>query len=156
MTHFQLLKIITGFIGSFAFGVTFNIRGKHLVLASLGGLFACCGYEFLTFVFENEFLRCFLVSIAITLYSEILARIVKTPTTTFIMTSLLPLVPGGALYYTMAYAFQRDWQKFFENGTLTLQFSSALALGIIITTSVFQLYINAAAHLKSKKRSEIE
>ena len=156
MTAFQLLKILTGFIGSFAFAITFNVRGKHLALASLGGFLACVGYELFTFVFDSEFLRCFVVSVIITLYSELLARIVKTPTTTFIMTSLLPLVPGGALYYTMSHAFRQDWYNFYENGMLTLQFASAIALGIIVTTSVFQLVVNSVSHFKNIKNSKIE
>lgn len=155
-TAFQLLKIFTGFVGSLAFAITFNIRGRRLLFASLGGLICCIAYELLTFVYDNEFLRSFIVAIVITLYSELTARFIKSPTTTFTITSLLPLIPGGALYYTMSYAFQNDLDKFYSYGLLTLQVAGAIALGIIIASASFQLVVNIINHLCVKKRSKNE
>ncbi|MBQ1965266.1 MAG: threonine/serine exporter family protein, partial [Clostridia bacterium] len=45
------------------------------------------------------------VAFSMSVYAGIMARVLKTPATTFITTSLIPLIPGGSLYYTMAYAF---------------------------------------------------
>lgn len=155
-TAFQILKILMGFVGSFAFAITFNIRRKRLLFASLGGLICCITYELLTFVYNNEFLRSFIVAIVITLYSELTARIIKSPTTTFTITSLLPLIPGGALYYTMSYAFQNDLDKFYSYGLLTLQVAGAIALGIIIASASFQIIVNIINHFNVQKNSKNE
>ena len=37
MSRIELLQILTGFLGSVGFAVLFNIRGKRLVAASIGG-----------------------------------------------------------------------------------------------------------------------
>jgi len=69
------------------------------------------------------------------LYAEVLARWLKTPTTTFIIVSLIPLIPGSGLYYTMANALSGNSDGFLEKGIYTLELSLALALGIILVTS---------------------
>ena len=60
---------------------------------------------FLYFV-DNEYLGFFVVAILITIYSEIWARILKTPATTILMPTVIPLIPGGSLYYAMDAALQ--------------------------------------------------
>lgn len=146
----MIIRIIMGFLGSLAFGIIFNVRNKFLILASFGGLLTIFGYEILVSSGISEMLACFIISAAITLYSEILARIVKTPTTTFIMTSLIPLIPGGALYYTMSNALEKKWELFFQNAYYALKIALALAVGIIVTTTLFQLFYLLVSSFKHK------
>lgn len=141
MTQAQLIQIITGGIGSLGFAVLFNVRGKRLVAATLGGLLSWFLFVIISYFTENEPLNYFVVAILLTMYAEIMARVLKTPTTTFITTSLIPLIPGGSLYYTMAYAFKSDSVNFLAKGTYTLQLASALALGIIVSTTISRIRI---------------
>lgn len=143
MTNQELLQIITGFIGSLGFAVLFNLRGKRMVAAALAGLFSWTLYVLLSYVIPNEPLNYFIVAMAVSLYAEVMARVLKTPTTTFITTSLIPLIPGGSLYYTMAYAFESDLERFLEKGLATLQLAAALALGIIVATTLTRLFYQA-------------
>ena len=138
MTRFEILQIITGFLGSCGFGILFNIRGKRWLFASLGGLFSWMLFVVLKFAFESEPLRYFIVSLVISVYAEILARVLKTPTTTFIMTSLIPLIPGGSLYYTMSHALSADWQSFVPRALYTMELAVALALGIVSAAAIFR------------------
>ena len=87
----------------------------------------------------SEPVNYFIVALLMSFYAEVMARVQKTPTTTFITTSLVPLIPGGSLYYTMASAFESDLPKFIEKAVGTLQLASALALGIIFATTVTRL-----------------
>lgn len=135
MTEAQIIQIITGFIGSLGFAILFNVRGKKLVFAALGGLFSWGMFVLLGFVIESEPVRYFIVAAVISIYAEVMARVLRTPTTTFIMTSLIPLIPGGSLYYTMAYAFESDLTRFLEKGIYTLQLALALALGVIVAAA---------------------
>ncbi len=134
-----IVQIIAGFIGSLGFGILFNVRGKRLVVAALGGLVAWALYLVLGFILPDEAVRYFIVSAALALYSEIMARLLKTPTTTFLMTSLIPLIPGGGLYYTMTNAFTGEMEGFLSRGIVTLSLAVALALGVIVVTVVFNL-----------------
>ena len=76
-----------------------------------------------------------------TFFAETMARVMKTPTTTFITTALVPLIPGGSLYYTMAYAFHQDAESFVTRGVATLSLAAALALGIIFATTLTKLIL---------------
>lgn len=134
-----VIQIITGTIGAMGFAILFNIRGRRLAAATIGGFLSWSLFLLLNYFIPSEPVCYFIVALLISLYSEIMARLLKSPTTTFIITSLVPLVPGGSLYYTMAFAFESDPTKFFERGMETLLLASALALGIIAATTITKI-----------------
>ena len=131
------LQILMGTLGTFGFNILFNIRGRKLALATIGGLIAWSVFLALEPVLPSEALRYFIAAATITAYSELLARLVKTPSTTFLVPAIIPLVPGSALYYTMNFALNEQWPQFAEKAFYTLQLALSLAVGIIaVTTSV--------------------
>jgi uncharacterized membrane protein YjjB (DUF3815 family) len=136
MDKTAILQIVTGCLGSLGFAVLFNISGKKLVFASLGGLLSWTFFLLLGFLIEGEAVRYFLSSFALSIYAEVMARRLKTPTTTFIIISLVPLIPGSSLYYTMASAVQLNIKAFLERGIHTLSLAGALALGIIVSSTI--------------------
>ena len=129
------MQLITAFLGTLGFGLLFNIRGKNLWLAAFGGFLSWGLFLLLGLWLQNEPVRYYLCSVLVSVYAEILARVMKTPTTTFIIISLIPLIPGGSLYYTMASALEGNGARFMENGVYTLSLAIALSLGIILVTS---------------------
>lgn len=134
-----IIQILTGTIGSAGFAILFNIRGKRMIGASIGGFLSWSMFLLFQLFIHAEPICYFLVSLLISLYSEAMARFLKTPTTTFIITALVPLIPGGSLYYTMAYAFESNLEKFLGRALYTLQLASALALGIIVSTAFMRI-----------------
>ncbi len=146
-----MLQIITACIGSLGFAVLFNVRGIRLIAVAVGGLLSW-GVYLLSYRYIGNDPICYFLSAAfVTAYAEVMARVLKTPTTVFITSSLIPLVPGGSLYYTMAYAFQSDAQRFVEKAVYTLQLAAALAIGIIIATAFTQLIVRILLFGKEKK-----
>ena len=153
ITSYEILQIVTGFLGSLGFAILYNIHGKKLVYAALGGFFSWTIFLLLKFLTESEAIRYFLVAVLVSVYAEIMARVLKTPTTTFLMTSLIPLIPGSALYYTMTSVFAGELMRFADKGLYTLQLSVALALGIVLVSVISKMI----AHIKQiglKKREE--
>ncbi|MBR6737571.1 MAG: threonine/serine exporter family protein [Clostridia bacterium] len=147
----ELVQIITGFIGSVGFAFLFNIRGLRFVIAGLGGLISWSLFLLLTLFIPSESVCYFIVALSIAIYAEIMARVIKTPTTTFIMTSLIPLIPGGSLYYTMSHLIGGNVNNFLETGTVTLSLSIALALGIIIATALTKIVLTLINKVKTNK-----
>lgn len=147
----DLIQIFTGFLGSLGFGILFHIRGRNLLIASLGGLISWTVFLFLQPLFPGDATRYFLSSAAVTIYAEVFARVMKTPTTTFLVPSLIPLIPGGALYYTMNYALNEQWPVFAAKAVYTLELALALALGIIAVTTLTQVALVIIKKLKSKE-----
>ena len=141
MTMTQFIQILAGGVGSMGFAFLFNIRGKRLLVATCGGLLSWFLFVILSYFIQTEAISYFIVSLLISLFAEVMARVMKTPTTTFITTALVPLIPGGSLYYTMAYAFQQNGESFVKKGVSTLALAAALALGIIIATTLTKLIL---------------
>ena len=141
MTMTQFIQILAGGVGSMGFAFLFNIRGKRLLVATCGGLLSWFLFVILSYIIQTEAISYFIVSLLISLFAEVMARVMKTPTTTFITTALVPLIPGGSLYYTMAYAFQQNGESFVKKGVSTLALAAALALGIIIATTLTKLIL---------------
>lgn len=131
----QIVQIIMGFIGSLGFAFLFNIRGRRLVATAFGGFLSWALFVVFNIFIHNDPVNYFLVAFLISVYAEIMARVMKTPTTTFITTALIPLIPGASLYYTMAYAFSSDLENFMIKGIYTLQLAAALAIGIIVAVA---------------------
>lgn len=142
----EAMQVLSGMVGSFGFSVLFNVRGTKLIWSSLGGVLSWGVYVLLAPVCPSEMLRYFLASSLVAVYAEILARLVKTPATTFLIPSIIPCIPGGALYHTMRYALNRQWSACLSQAVYTLSLALGLALGIIAVLSVF-----GVAHVVTNK-----
>ena len=150
MTQTEIIQILAGFVGSIGFAILFNIRGKRLITAAIGGLFSWLLFVVLSKYIESEPVVYFIIACVVSTYAEIMARVLKTPTTTFITISLIPLIPGGSLYYTMIYAFQGDLNTFLPKAIYTMQLASALAVGVIVSTSVARIFNKVFFNKNSK------
>jgi uncharacterized membrane protein YjjB (DUF3815 family) len=143
MEEYRMLKeILVSLIATFGFGIIFNIHGKNLIFASLGGGLGWIVYKTALNDGLSLSLSLFLASTIFSSYSEICARILKTPVTTFVICALIPLVPGGGMYYTMYEVVQGNIDKALSLGLETLASAGALALGIIFVSTLTRLMRN--------------
>ena len=122
--------VAASFFGSLGFAVLFNTRGKRILISAVGGaVFWGLYLVFIHFV-DNQYLGFFLSAILITIYAEVWARILKTPATTVLMPTVIPFIPGGALYYAVSAA---AGQLLYEKGFffVTFVWGAALAAALI-------------------------
>lgn len=134
-----IIQLATAFVGSLGFALLFRVKRERLLLASLGGLLAWGVYLLMGLVTDQEVVRYFVASVALTVYAEILARLVRCPATLFIVTASIPLIPGGSLYQTMQYFMQNDLEAFSRQALTTVLLAVALAVGMLFPTAIFQL-----------------
>lgn len=154
MTQEEVVQILSGFVGMLGFAFLFNIRGKRMAAAAVGGLISWMLFCLMNSVIESETVNYFVVALVMSFYAEVMARVMKTPTTTFVTTTLVPLIPGGSLYYTMAYAFSGQMDSFVQKAIDTLKLASALALGIIIATMVTRVAFGILAEARKKGNTD--
>lgn len=150
---FGLIQVLSGTVGAFCFSMLFNIRGRRLLVSAIGGLLSWSFYLLFEFLLGSEVLSYFIVAALITAYAECMARVVKAPTTTFIMAALIPLIPGASLYYTMTSAFSGEFELFGSRAVHTLELAAALALGVIVASAVSKAVFSAVKKMKEKSRS---
>jgi uncharacterized membrane protein YjjB (DUF3815 family) len=133
------IQLLTAFLGSLAFAGIFNIKKDKLFPAAFGGLLAWGIYLALGRIMAGDALRYLVASLSLTIYAEIMARIMKTPTTLFIVPATIPLIPGGSLYTTMRYAVQGYSTIAVRQSIYTAQLAGAIACGIIIAMTLWAI-----------------
>ena len=58
--------------------------------------------------------------------------------TGYLLVALLPLVPGGGIYYAMSYCVAGDTDRFLAELLHTFGMAAALAVGAMLASSVFR------------------
>ena len=99
----EIIQVLASFVGSFGFAVLYNLRGKKLCMAGISGMVSWIAYLIVWNEMPSTFVANLAAAAVATIYAETMARILKTPVTVFLITGIIPLVPGGNLYYTMNY-----------------------------------------------------
>lgn len=145
----MFLESLLAFVSSLGFGILFNIKGKNLFFAALGGALSWFAYKILKYNDSGETISLFLSAITFSIYSEICARVLKTPVTTTIICALIPLVPGAGMYYTMYEIILGHSSKAVELGLSTIASAGSLALGIILVSTLTKQITNFKS-IKSK------
>lgn len=126
----MILQFFAAFIGAAGFGFLFHLQFKHIFPAALGGVLTWVIYVIATTWGFDIFVSSLFASAFAAIYSEIIAKIRKAPTTLFLIISVVVLIPGGSLYYTMSYAVQKKWQMAAMYGSQTGQCALGLAIGM--------------------------
>ena len=147
----MILSSIYTLIATLCFSVIFNIRGKNLVFAALGG--GLSWYIYLlasSHLSEYSILPFFISSVVASVYSEIMARVLKTPVTTFIICAIIPLVPGGGMYNTMFQSIQGNLNESLTLGLQTLSIAGAVAIGVFFVYSTSKLLFLARRSFKMR------
>ncbi len=146
------IQIAAAFFGSMGYSVLYNTRRTKMLISAFGGAVGWTVFLLVNlFVTKSDPLSFMTAAMAVTVYAEIFARIKKTPTTTFLVTGIIPMIPGSSLYYTMNYAFKNDLENFYLTGMYTLKASFALAVGIIVVSTAVYLFSAAIQKIFKKK-----
>jgi len=135
----KIIQLAAAWLGSLGFALLFNIRGKKLFYASLGGLLSWAVYLAVECLNPNPYFCGFCATVAITLFAEIMAIVQKTPVTVFLVSAAIPLIPGAGLYRAMDSVMHADWAGAASNGSYALLFAASMSAGITVTTIAFQL-----------------
>ncbi|MBK5241614.1 threonine/serine exporter family protein [Clostridium sp.] len=147
----MILSSFYAFLSSLGFGVLFNIRGKNLIIAAIGG-----GLSWFTYLLAGKLqpslvFSLFVASLVGSIYSEIMARLRKSPVTIFIICSIIPLVPGSGMYYTTLEAVKGNFDASLSKGVVTLFSAGAIAIAIVFVSSISTILNKLKRKKKIKK-----
>jgi uncharacterized membrane protein YjjB (DUF3815 family) len=141
----MLINTIYAICATLSFGVVLNIRGKKLIFSAIGGGIGWFVYLFLINIMASKGFALFIASIAVGVYSEIMARLLKTPVTTFVIAAIIPLVPGNGMYYTMYESIKGEATQSLTTCIQTFSSAGAIAAGLVLISSTTKLI-----HIKNK------
>ena len=125
------IQIAAAFFGSLGFAMLFNLRGPWLFFTALGGCLSWCIYLLIGCFINHYEWQYFAAAFFLGIYSEIMARKTKSPSTLYLAVGMIPLIPGAALYYMMQNAVLKNFQICADRGLESLITGGAIASGII-------------------------
>ncbi|MBQ3763229.1 MAG: threonine/serine exporter family protein [Clostridia bacterium] len=145
-----VLPVLWAALSSLGFGMIFGLRTKKLLYVALGSALTWLAYLICMELNTYE-VSAYAIAAGIgTVYSEIMARVIKTPVTAFVIPVNIPLVPGASLFHSLLGLMQRDNARFLERGKYCLAAACAMALGIFIATMLFKLVKSVADRPKKR------
>ena len=131
------LELFYALIGSLGFSLLFNLRKEHLAAAVLGGTAEWAVYMAAEWFFGGGVFLPSVAAVAFAaLYAEVAARIKHAPATVFYIPALVPMIPGGSLYYTMSCAVRSDWKMVRLYAGNTMYCAIGIAVGLCLILSI--------------------
>lgn len=140
VSHSIVIESVTTVIACIGFCIIFNIHGKGMLLCALGGGLTWTVFR-LTQLLQLDLMSAYFVAtIFAAAYSEIMARIRKYPAISYLVVSIIPLLPGAGVYRTTASILTGDMDGFTANGTQTIAIAGSIAVGILIVSTLARLW----------------
>lgn len=140
-----LMLMISGSLGAVAVCLFFNLNFKRIGWAFLASVLTLGVYVGMlaAFRYNNDyvFLTVLIPTLFAAILSEIIARVIKTPATVILVPSIIAVVPGSSLYYTMEAIVSPKMSTMpaSEWGVICLLTLLGIAVGICTATVLFRL-----------------
>ena len=134
-----LLHSLGAFGGTLGYAFLLNAPLNTVLPASLTGLLGYVLYEITMNVLgQGMIFSYFIATVIIAVICEFAARIMRMPSTIFLLTALVPLVPGYTFYCTMLAIVEHNGQAFSSYGLEAVQIVAAIAVGAAVTSTLFR------------------
>lgn len=139
-TYDLLFQVVAAMITTFGFALIFNIRGKILIHTSIAGAlswFFCLYGNYLSWDYAPTY---FIATLVLAFYAEIVSRLTKTITTAILIPALIPLAPGGGIYYTVYYALDKQYITALSKGVDTMIIAGSMAIGVLTAPVIMKIF----------------
>lgn len=146
-----VIQVVTAAIGSLGFSIYFRVREKNVIAAMAGGAIGWIVYLVVYHFADDLFISNFAAAFVVFVWAEIMARILKAPSNTYLIPGIIPLIPGGSLYYTMKGVVDGNQKLFAESGKNTVFVTFGMAAGMVVAAIVFH-YIIKAHGIRNRKK----
>lgn len=139
LTIHGIIQLVMALLGSAGFAMIFHLRKQLMAVASLGGMFSWLVYLICEPVMSGYFFPSFVASACGAFYAEMLARILKVPSTPFFVVAMIPLIPGSTLYYAMDQVVHGYLSLASAYGVRTMQCALGIGGGMSVAWAVCDL-----------------
>ena len=150
IAHNPAITCFASFVACAGFVLVFNVHGYGSVLCALGGAITWGAYCIASAFGCEMLLCCFIATCAASAFSETMARIRKYPAISYLLISLLPLIPGAGIYYTAQQAIAGNMRLAADFGLNTLSTAGVMAAGILVVSTAVRMW---TAHKRNKKEA---
>ena len=134
-----ILHSVGSFGGTLGYAFLLNAPMRTVLPASLTGLLGYVLYESLVNLLgQGAIFSYFIATVLIAVLCEVEARVMRMPSTIFLMTALVPLVPGYTFYCAMLSLVENNGAAAASYGLDAVQIVAAIAVGAALTSVFFR------------------
>ncbi len=131
-----LLQTLAGIVSTLTYSVLMRVKLRHFPAIAVGAAITYLVYWFFDFMDCDVFVSNMMGAMVAAIYSEIMARLLKAPVAIYSIPSIILLVPGGSLYYTMIALMQGNRAEVLLRGSMTVRIALGIAVGILAVSVV--------------------
>lgn len=128
--------VFISLLASVGFGIVFEIRPKDLVFAGMGGTIIRIVYIILLNFVPYRIVYMTLAAFSAALFAEILAYTKKTPSTVYLYPSIVPIIPGDLIYYSMLGIVWNNKELFNANAGECLLALTGISVGFVLCSTL--------------------
>ncbi|MGM9552130.1 MAG: threonine/serine exporter family protein [Clostridia bacterium] len=145
----NIILVIAAVMGTIGFSLMLRLRFDRIPIIAVST--ALCYTVYLIFIHFgfDDFIANLTASIFAAFASEFLAKTIKAPVTVFLTPTILPLVPGSFLYYTINAFFRGEFRDALRYFIIMGKTIGAILLGIVIVNTIMKCVRNYSALKKA-------
>lgn len=128
-------NVICPFLGSVGFAIMFNIPRRYYFASGMTGAAGWVVYK-LMLSHASVAVASFVGTLVIVLMSRMLTVKMKCPITLFLISGIVPLVPGAGVYYTAYYLVTNQMDMAGYKGLESVKIAFGIVLGIVFVVSI--------------------
>lgn len=126
-----VFQLFLSFLAIFSFSIMYSAPRSQCLYCGLCGCFTWGIHYLMKELGAGNMLSVLTAVFFLTLLTRILSVLRKTPVTIYLMTGVLPLVPGAGIYYTSYYLMLDETEAAARAGLETFQTAGAISFGIV-------------------------
>lgn len=135
----MLIQVLAGFVGTYAFSLTYSVSPRHFFFAGLTGGIGWAAYIVCFKIFGfGAVISNFISTLFIATSARCFAVWRRCPSMVFLIPGLFPIVPGAGIYWSFYYLFVNNLDKSLEFGLLAIKSAMAIVLGIVLIHEIPQ------------------
>ena len=129
-----IVAALGAFGGTLGYAYILNAPKNTILPASFIGLAGYMAYVLLGMAGFGTMSAYFLSTVLVSVVCELLARKMRTPATIFLLSALVPLVPGYNFYLAMLALVENRGAAAAQEGMVAVQIVAAIAVGAAVTS----------------------
>lgn len=138
-------QIFCSFVGTIGFAIMYNVPKKYYIACGFTGMAGWMMYYFINVQRDlSTTVASFFGALVVVLISRMLTVRLKCPITLFLISGILPLVPGAGIYNTVYYLVTNQLASAALKGIESLKIAFAIVMGIVIVVSIPRDVFHAA------------
>ncbi|MGN1266671.1 MAG: threonine/serine exporter family protein [Dorea sp.] len=131
------MNVICSFYGTLGFALMFHVPPKYFFSCGMTGVAGWMVFKYIVdYTVFSSAVASFLGAFVVVLISRILTVVKKCPITIFLISGIVPLVPGAGVYFTAYYLVTDQLALAVSQGMEAVKIAFGIVLGIVFVLSI--------------------